>query len=186
LTGIANNDTRKRKRTETAMDDAPTSYKEKDGTEWNIVDTQDDHTGQIRKQNVMTDKLGPTAFAKRSVINDSPTSAFFLFIDRAIIDNIIKCTEIEAQNKSGNQNWKTSYAEIHQLFAVMLARRVLARSQLVCHIWSKKWGPAIFQKIMARDRYLELIRYIRFDVQTTHPDFKLINFVLCLMFGTDL
>ena len=170
MTGIANNDTRKRKRTETAMDDAPTSYKGKDGTEWNVVDTQDDRAGRIRKQNVMTDKPGPTAFAKRSVINDSPASAFFLFIDRAIIDNIIKCTEIEAQNKSGNQNWKTSRSEIHQLFAVMLARGVLARGQPVRHIWSKKWGPAIFQKIMARDRYLELIRYIRFDVRTTRTE----------------
>jgi hypothetical protein len=45
LTGIVNNDTRKRKRTETPMDDAPTSYKGKDGTEWNVVDTQDDRAG---------------------------------------------------------------------------------------------------------------------------------------------
>jgi hypothetical protein len=79
LIGIANNDTKKRKQTETTMDDAPTSFKGKDGTEWNVVDTQDDHAGRIRKQNVLMNKPGPTAFAERSVINDSPTSILSIY-----------------------------------------------------------------------------------------------------------
>lgn len=83
---------------------------------------------------------------------------------------MVNCTEIEAQNKRGNQRWKTSRSEIHQLIAEMLARRVLARGQPVRNIWSNKWGPAIFKRIMARDRYLEFIRYIRFDVRTTRSE----------------
>ena len=170
MAGIENNTTRKRKRTETTVDEAPISYKGNDGTVWNVVITQDNSAGRLGKHNIMKERPGPTSFAKKSIINNSPASAFFLFIDRTIVDIIINCTQIEAQNKSGNQNWKTSCSEIHQLLAVMLARGVLARGQPVRHVWSNKWGPPIIKKIMARDRYLELIRYIRFDVRTTRTE----------------
>ena len=31
------------------------------------------------------------------------------------------------------------------------------------YLWSKKWGPAFFSQTMSRDKFLEILRFIRFD-----------------------
>ena len=52
----------------------------------------------------------------------------------------------------------------------MYARGLLAKGQPVDYIWSKKWGPPIFSQLMSRNRYKELIRYLRFDIRSSRSE----------------
>ena len=49
----------------------------------------------------------------------------------------------------------------------MFARSLLAKGQPVKFIWSKKWGSAFFHDTMSRDRYREILKFIRFDIRST-------------------
>lgn len=93
-----------------------------------------------------------------------------LFIDSYIIDHIVKCTEIEARLKLNTQDWKTSKQEIYQLIGIMYARGLLAKGQPVDQIWSRKWGINFFSSTMSRNRYKELLRFIRFDIRSTRSE----------------
>ena len=145
-------------------------YTGKDGTVWSIQTGDEQNVGRISQQNVLKDSPGPTSFAKRNITENNMMSAFNLFVDGFIIDHIIKCTETEARSKLNNDEWKTSKEEIYQLIGIMYARGLLAKGQLVEQIWSKKWGIPYFAKSMSRDRYRELLKFIRFDIRSTRSE----------------
>ena len=50
---------------------------------------------------------------------------------------------------------------------IMYARGLIAKEQPVHEIWSKDWGPPFFREVMSRNRYKELLTYIRFDLRET-------------------
>ncbi|XP_071746194.1 piggyBac transposable element-derived protein 4-like [Lepeophtheirus salmonis] len=88
-------------------------------------------------------------------------------IDNYFIDHIVKCTIVEARSKLKNDVWTTSKREILQLIAIMYARGILAKGQPTEVIWSRKLGINLFRNTIPRDRYKELLRYIRFDIRST-------------------
>ncbi|XP_071749598.1 piggyBac transposable element-derived protein 4-like [Lepeophtheirus salmonis] len=49
----------------------------------------------------------------------------------------------------------------------MYARGILAKGQPTEVIWSRKLGINLFRNTIPRDRYKELLRYIRFDIRST-------------------
>nr|XP_040574663.1 uncharacterized protein LOC121123606 [Lepeophtheirus salmonis] len=119
------------------------------------------------QENILKVVSGPSSFAKRNIITDKTLSAFELLIDNYIIDHIVKCTIVEARSKLKNDVWTTSKREILQLIAIMYARGILAKGQPTEVIWSRKLGINLFRNTIPRDRYKELLRYIRFDIRST-------------------
>ncbi|XP_066943494.1 piggyBac transposable element-derived protein 4-like [Macrobrachium rosenbergii] len=158
----------KRKRIEETS--SPLVYHGKDGTVWTLDTGEEALVGRRNTHNVMKDTPGPTSFAKRNITEGNNISALNLFIDSYIIDHIVKCTETEARLKLNTQDWKTSKEEIYQLIGIMYARGLLAKGQPVDQIWSKKWGIKYFSDTMSRNRYKELLRFIRFDIRSTRSE----------------
>ena len=159
--------TKKRKKTSISSPISADSYKGKDGTVWVQVVGDESTSGRLNASNVLREAPGPSSSAKRAICQDSPLSALCLFIDRFIIDHIVKCTQTEAQNKLNDKSWKTSSKEIYKLIGIMYARGLIAKGQPVHEIWSKDWGPPFFREVMSRNRYKELLTYIRFDLRET-------------------
>lgn len=166
----SNMNPRKKRRMDVITPQIGTIFTGKDGTKWEVISTADTETGRTAEQNVMRETPGPTSYAKRRIIQKEAITAFTLFVDKFIVDTIVECTQIEARSKSGDETWSTSTEEIYKLFGVMYARGLLAKGQPVDYIWSKKWGPPIFSQLMSRNRYKELIRYLRFDIRTSRSE----------------
>ena len=51
--------------------------------------------------------------------------------------------------------------------AVLFARGVVAKGFPIRELRSKVWGPQIFSKLMTRNRFCEILKYIRCDDKTT-------------------
>ena len=162
-----------RKRSTSKSRKRPTSqlnYTAKDGTIWSVQTTDDQNIGRMQQQNVFTETPGPTSYAKRNITEGEVLTAFSLFIDKFMIDHIIKCTETEARMKLQNDSWKTNREEIYKLFGIMYARGLLAKGQPVEQIWSRAWGINYFPSTMSRDRYKELLKFIRFDIRSSRAE----------------
>ena len=142
--------------------------KSKDGTLW-----KEGSNTTIRKTfqcNILREMGGPTSYAKRNISEHDVSSIFSLLIDNFIVHHIKTCTEVEARNKSGNQLWTVSTNELHKVFAIMYARGVLAKNYDINSLWSNNYGMNIFKDTMPRDRYKEIIRYLRFDLRSTRSE----------------
>ena len=152
------------------MTSSTSVYQGKEGTVWTLDAGEEELVGRISQHNILKDIPGPTSFAKRNITESDNISALNLFIDSYIIDHIVKCTEIEARLKLNCQDWKTSREEIYQLIAIMYARGLLAKGHPVDQIWSKTWGIKFFSDTMSRNRYKQLLRFIRFDIRSTRSE----------------
>ncbi|XP_040580526.1 piggyBac transposable element-derived protein 4-like [Lepeophtheirus salmonis] len=142
-------------------------YVGKDNTIWHKQIGNGEISARFSQENILKEVSGPSSFAKRNIITDKTLSAFELLIDNYIIDHIVKCTIVEARSKLKNDVWTTSKREILQLIAIMYARGILAKEQPTEVIWSRKLGINLFRNTIPRDRYKELLRYIRFDIRST-------------------
>lgn len=56
---------------------------------------------------------------------------------------------------------------MYKFIAVLLARGVVAKGFPVRELWNKEWGPSVFPRIMSRNRFNEMKRFIRFDDKET-------------------
>ena len=139
----------------------------KDGTQWKKTYPQDKLPGRTSECNVLKESSGPSPLAKRTIIEGNAFSSFSLLIDGSIIGHIKKCTEGNARHETGNNGWTVTENEIYGSIAISYARGVLAKGQSVAHLWNVKWGPAYFRTIMSRDRYKEILKFIRFDLKST-------------------
>jgi hypothetical protein len=68
----------------------------RDGTMWHIVNPGGAAVGRTQSQNILRETPGPTAHAKRSIVDDCTASAFSLLIDDALLQNIQMSTQQEA------------------------------------------------------------------------------------------
>ena len=62
-----------------------------DGTVCKEIDTS-----HLSVQNIFRDMSGLTGYAKRHIMKEQVTTAFYLIIDHRVRDHMIKCTEEEA------------------------------------------------------------------------------------------
>ena len=48
----------------------------------------------------------------------------------------------------------------------MYARGVIAKGQPLKQLWSQKWETQFFKDTMTRERFSDIIRFIRFDIKS--------------------
>ncbi|XP_054729834.1 uncharacterized protein LOC129238721 [Anastrepha obliqua] len=139
-----------------------------DGTEWTCISPNAFEVGRCSQQNILREISGPTPYAKRYIENDKPISAWRLLIDEYILRRIKECTEKEAHDKSQNETWNLSLDELDAFIALIYARGAYNMSHLDLDIlWSEDWGPPVFNKTMSKNRYKEIMEYLRFDMRST-------------------
>lgn len=89
--------------------------------------------------------------------------------------HIQHCTEIEARQRSGDNDWKLSLDELDAFISLLYIRGALhAKGLSIDALWSTKWGGRYFNETMSRNRFKEIMRYLRFDVKSTRSQ-RLVN-----------
>lgn len=131
----------------------------KDGTKWEKEAPQQ---GRAAAANVVHQAQGIPRHARN--LTDA-MEAFFLFLDRTMVQLIVKCTNEEAKLQKGEQyDLNLDEDEFMAFIGLVIARGVFcARNEPVDALWSDKYGRSIFKSTMARDRFLDILRYLRFD-----------------------
>ena len=69
--------------------------------------------------------------------------------------------------RQGYVDWKISVVEIYKFIAFLFARGVVAKGFPLKELWSKKWSPQIFSKLLSRNRFYEILKLIHFDDKRT-------------------
>jgi hypothetical protein len=119
-------------------------------------------TGRHATQNVMHINPGPTRFATRNV--DSPMSAFELFMRGPILDEIEKWTNSEGKNVFAD-NWKDIVRDemFCYLGVLILIGVYRSKNEPISELWNQERGRPIISGSMARDRFQQISRVLRFD-----------------------
>ncbi|XP_059563328.1 piggyBac transposable element-derived protein 4-like [Myotis daubentonii] len=136
-----------------------------DGTVWSKFD-EGGIPGRLPSTCIFKGVKGPTGYAKRNIMADNLISAFSLIIDNYIIKHIKKCTEEEGRRILRN-DWTTTLPEIRAFIGILYARGAYeAKNLKLSYLWSAKWGPEFFRKTMTREKFKQILRFIRFDKRT--------------------
>ena len=84
-----------------------------------------------------------------------------------MLRNIQKCTIAEAQRVTGDPNWKISLDDLEKFLGLIIARGFIGSQTLpILGMWNKLRGCVLFSKNMPRYRFLEIMKYIRFDLKS--------------------
>ncbi|XP_049906787.1 uncharacterized protein LOC126394167 [Epinephelus moara] len=142
----------------------------RDGTPWRSIQPGG-HSGRQQSQNVLTETTGPTAHAKRNI--EDALSAFTCLLDRNMLRHIQDCTVAEAHRMEEDSSWDLSIAELKAFIALLYVRGAYNRNIEMESFWSEEWGLAFFAATMPRNRFRDIMRYLRFDMkyrQTCPPE----------------
>ena len=136
-------------------------------TKWTVIESGRSASGRFGSHNVLREQPGPTPHATRSVSEDKVSSAWRLFIDDSILCHIKRCKESEAA-RADEQNWSLAIEELDAFIALVYARGAYGcRSVDYDVLWNVNWGLRFFPDTMSRNRFREIIRYLRFDLKRT-------------------
>lgn len=131
-----------------------------------------DHVmGRVGLQNVLRERPGPSPCSKRNIDAENVASAFRLLIDEPMLQSIRKCTEIEARDKLQDETWFLSLEELEAFIGLVYLRGVCGAKGLpLASLWSAKWSIRFYSDTMSRNRFQEILRFIRFDIKSTRPE----------------
>ena len=80
-----------------------------------------------------------------------------------------KCTEEEARRILQTNDWCVSLDELDAFLAIVYARGAHKVTKIKVHkLWNSLWGIPIISETMARNRFTEIMRFLRFDYKETH------------------
>lgn len=137
-----------------------------DGTAWTVMANGQGRSGRCPSRNVFTEQKGPSAYEKRNISQESYASAWRLLITEQMLKKIQKCTETEARNKTEDPNWSVTLDELDAFLAILYVRgALLQKGQDVHDLWSMEWGTQFYKDAMSRNRFSEILRYLRFDLR---------------------
>ncbi|KAL7868465.1 hypothetical protein SRHO_G00098490 [Serrasalmus rhombeus] len=80
---------------------------------------------------------------------------------------ITECTVHEAHRT--DRSWSLSVSELMAFIAVLFLRAVLCPIGEMTECWSAMFAVASIKETMPRDRYQEIMWYLRFDNKDTRP-----------------
>ena len=145
-----------------------TSFATSDGITWHFFNPNQKNSGRRSCHNVITQGPRPSAQAHRSIIKESVRSAWDLFNDESILRHIQRCTEEEARRVLQTDNWYVSLDELDAFLAIIYARGAHKATKIKIHeLWNRLWGIPIISETMARNRFIEMMRFLRFDYKQT-------------------
>ena len=115
---------------------------------------------------MLTESSGLTRYANRML--DSPLSAIELFVDNAMLTHVQQCTEAEAHGVKKSDEWKLPLSELKAFISLLCVRGALCgKNRPILEFWDKNWGVSFFPETMGRNRFCEIMRFLRFDLRST-------------------
>ncbi|XP_073503255.1 uncharacterized protein [Phyllobates terribilis] len=141
-----------------------------DGIQWKPVEIGEHLPGRRDSQNILREAPGPTGYARRNIIIDSPLSAWRLFFDSYILTHIKNCTLAEAC-RNNNLQFTLSDEELDAFIAIFYARGISGTNiHSISSIWCNDWGIPFCKATMSRDRFVEIMRFLRFYEKSTRSE----------------
>ena len=93
-----------------------------DGTIWLSLENNQNIPGRRASHNILKEQSGPTAYAKRCVLENSFANAWRLFIDEKIMEYIRKCTIYEAHRQLQRKIWTLSLDELEAFISILYVK----------------------------------------------------------------
>ncbi|KAK9512370.1 hypothetical protein O3M35_000814 [Rhynocoris fuscipes] len=125
---------------------------------------------------------GPNSNAKSGIKQNSPLSAFKLFFDDSLIDFVLECTNEHGSEMNPKVIIKRS--ELFIFIALTYARAVLDQNDTkLYHLYSDIFECKLYSKFMSFDRYMTILKTLRFDKKSTRNErlkddkFALLSFI---------
>ncbi|KAL1251031.1 hypothetical protein QQF64_018827 [Cirrhinus molitorella] len=85
-----------------------------------------------------------------------------------MLQNIRECTVAEARRATDDTAWDMPLAELKAFIALLYVRGAYCGKNIdIESFWSKEWGNTFFITTMSRNRFREIMRYLRFDRKET-------------------
>lgn len=146
---------------------------------WTVIQSGE-NSGRHQSHNVFTEAAGPTEHAKHN-IEDALTS-FLCLVDDAIPKHIRACTIAKAHRVREESSWDMTIDELKAFIALIYICGAQGGKGLdLASFWSADWGCALFKEIMSRNRFQEILRFLRFDAHVCRRT----SFPWYLKFGRD-
>ena len=122
-------------------------------------------------RNIITIPSGPTPFERFNVLANS-SSAWHLMVNEEMVKYIQTCIVAEAQRQFEDvSNRYVTLVELDAFFALLYASETLGHSKYcVDNLWNKNWGKSVFRETLSRNRFHEIMRYLRFDVRSSKAE----------------
>lgn len=125
------------------------------------------NTGRAAGENVVRLQPGPTSFAKRRI--ESASTAFFLMIDVPTWRKIHAHT-VQHAIRQNETNYVITFEDLLVFLGLVIARGVFCGKNEPSHsLWSVEDGRSLFRESMPRDKFLFILRHLRFDDTETRP-----------------
>ena len=138
----------------------------KDGTKWSFISLGSESRGRRAARNVLTKEAGLSRRSRQ--LSDSPLAAFLLLMDSLMISLVQNCTNVEARRVLSNKDWNVSRSELLAFVSLLYVRGVYGGRNIPLEsYWNKQWGVSFFSETMARNRFREILRFLRFDLRST-------------------
>ena len=116
--------------------------------------------GRTLAHNVFTGASGVPRQVSQSIT--TPYDAWKHFIPESILRSIVKYTTEEAHQR-GDTNFSLSLSDLEAFIALQYARGLYGKNHPVSFLYNKEYGIPIFSKTMPRDRFLNILKYLRVD-----------------------
>ena len=98
---------------------------------------------------------------------DGPLSAFKLLVNNSILTHIQQCTEAKAHRVKNSNERKVPLSERKAFISLLYVRGVLCgKNQPIFEFWDKNWGVPFFPETIRRNRFCEIVRFLRFDMRS--------------------
>ena len=85
-----------------------------------------------------------------------------MFIHESILRAIVKLTTAEDVD-SGNINFSLSLDQLKTFIALRYVRGLYGKNYPVLFLWNRRYGIPLFFKIMPRNKFTKILKYLRFD-----------------------
>lgn len=148
------------------VENPPSHLQGNDGTIWR-PESRASSTGRTARKNIVQNPGG----AKRFILAraNNPIDVFFELWGPTTFADICEKTIQEARLQR-DKDFSMSVEELKAFLGLSIIRGVLkGRSEPLSSFWSDNYGRRIFGQTMSRQKYKDILRYIRFDdKQTRH------------------
>lgn len=112
--------------------------------------------------NILRQRPGPTRYAAKEC--DRISSSFLLFFRPSLLEEILKWSNKEGQGVYRSQWVDIDIPETKKFLGVLILIGVYkSKNEDVALLWSRDDGRPLFNKIMTRQRFQQILKVLRFD-----------------------
>ena len=146
----------------TSSEDLITS---RDGTEWRY---QHLATARVRGRNILHERSGGTKRFIRARVDTASDIFFELFGQQSF--SMIQARTLEKAKLQNDDEFQLSIDELHAFVGLCIIRGVIkGRDESLYSFWNTDYGRRIFTETMSRNKFMIILRFIRFDDKRTRP-----------------